>query len=36
MDRLRGRRTFVFIGGEMPMKFVADCGVEIVTRFGTP
>jgi thioredoxin reductase/NAD-dependent dihydropyrimidine dehydrogenase PreA subunit len=28
-------RVFVFIGGEMPLKFLSDCGIEIVTRFGT-
>jgi thioredoxin reductase/NAD-dependent dihydropyrimidine dehydrogenase PreA subunit len=28
-------RVFVFIGGELPMKFLADCGIEIVTKFGT-
>ena len=28
-------RVFVFIGGEMPLKFLSDCGIEIVKRFGT-
>jgi thioredoxin reductase/NAD-dependent dihydropyrimidine dehydrogenase PreA subunit len=29
-------RVFVFIGGELPNAFLAQCGVEIETRFGTP
>jgi thioredoxin reductase/NAD-dependent dihydropyrimidine dehydrogenase PreA subunit len=29
-------RVFVFIGGELPNKFLRECGIEIETRFGTP
>jgi len=28
--------TFIFAGGELPTKFLRDCGVEIETRFGKP
>ncbi len=28
-------RVFVFIGGELPTRFLSDCGVELVTKFGT-
>ncbi len=28
--------VFVFIGGELPTKFLAACGVEIDTKFGEP
>jgi thioredoxin reductase/NAD-dependent dihydropyrimidine dehydrogenase PreA subunit len=33
--KLPNDRVFIFIGGEMPLKFLSDCGIEIVTRFGT-
>lgn len=29
-------QTFVFIGGELPTRFLRDCGVEIETKFGQP
>jgi len=29
-------RVFVFIGGELPNKFLIECGIEIETKFGTP
>ena len=29
-------RVFVFIGGELPNAFLAQCGVEIETKFGAP
>ena len=28
--------TFIFAGGELPTRFLRDCGVEIETRFGKP
>jgi thioredoxin reductase/ferredoxin len=28
--------TFIFAGGELPTKFLRDCGVAIDTKFGTP
>lgn len=28
--------TFIFAGGELPTKFLRDCGVEIATKFGKP
>jgi thioredoxin reductase (NADPH) len=28
--------TFIFAGGELPAKFLRDCGVEIETKFGKP
>ncbi len=28
--------TFIFAGGELPTKFLRDCGVEIDTKFGAP
>jgi len=28
--------TFIFAGGELPTKFLRDCGVEIETKFGKP
>jgi thioredoxin reductase len=28
--------TFIFAGGELPTRFLRDCGVEIETRFGRP
>ena len=28
--------VFVFIGGELPTKFLKDCGIEIDTKFGAP
>jgi len=28
--------TFIFAGGELPTRFLADCGVEIDTKFGEP
>jgi thioredoxin reductase len=28
--------VFVFAGGELPTKFLRDCGVEIDTKFGAP
>ena len=28
--------TFIFAGGELPTKFLRECGVEIETRFGKP
>jgi thioredoxin reductase/Pyruvate/2-oxoacid:ferredoxin oxidoreductase delta subunit len=34
-QRIANDRVFVFIGGELPTKFLADCGVEMVTKFGT-
>jgi thioredoxin reductase len=33
--QLDNDRIFVFIGGELPTKFLAECGIEVVTRFGT-
>lgn len=33
---LENDRVFVFIGGELPNKFLIDCGIEIETKFGTP
>jgi thioredoxin reductase len=33
--RIGNDRVFVFIGGELPTKFLADCGIEMVTKFGT-
>ena len=29
-------RVFVFIGGELPNRFLAECGIQIETKFGTP
>ncbi len=29
-------RVFVFIGGELPTRFLRACGVHIETKFGTP
>src|SRR5690606_37542845 len=29
-------RVFVFIGGELPTRFLRECGVEIDVKFGTP
>lgn len=29
-------RVFIFIGGELPTRFLKQCGVQIDTRFGTP
>ena len=29
-------QIFVFIGGELPTRFLRDCGVEIETHFGAP
>ncbi len=29
-------QVFVFIGGELPTRFLRDCGVEIETKFGRP
>ncbi|MEN8374332.1 MAG: NAD(P)-binding domain-containing protein [Gemmatimonadota bacterium] len=31
-----GDQIFVFIGGELPTRFLRDCGVEIETKFGEP
>ena len=28
--------TFIFAGGELPTRFLRECGVEIETRFGKP
>ncbi len=28
--------AFIFAGGELPTKFLRDCGVEIDTKFGAP
>ena len=28
--------VFVFLGGELPTRFLADCGVEVETHFGRP
>jgi thioredoxin reductase (NADPH) len=28
--------TFIFAGGELPTKFLRDCGVKIDTKFGAP
>lgn len=28
--------TFIFAGGELPTKFLRDCGIEIDTKFGAP
>ena len=35
-ETLRNDYTFIFAGGELPTKFLRDCGVEIETRFGKP
>jgi len=35
-ETLRNDYTFIFAGGELPTKFLRDCGVEIETRFGEP
>jgi thioredoxin reductase len=29
-------RVFVFIGGELPTRFLKECGVEIDVKFGVP
>jgi thioredoxin reductase/ferredoxin len=34
--RLPTDYTFIFAGGELPTKFLRDCGVEIDTKFGAP
>lgn len=34
--RLANDYVFVFIGGELPTKFLEACGVEIDTKFGEP
>ncbi len=28
--------VFIFIGGELPTRFLIDCGIEMNTHFGTP
>ena len=28
--------VFIFIGGELPTRFLRDCGIEMNTHFGTP
>jgi thioredoxin reductase (NADPH) len=28
--------AFIFAGGELPTKFLRDCGIEIDTKFGAP
>lgn len=33
---LENDRVFVFIGGELPNRFLAECGVHIETKFGAP
>jgi thioredoxin reductase (NADPH) len=35
-ETLSNDYTFIFAGGELPTKFLRDCGVEIETRFGKP
>ena len=34
--RLPNDYAFIFAGGELPTKFLQDCGVEIDTKFGAP
>jgi thioredoxin reductase len=29
-------RVFVLIGGELPTRFLQECGVEIDVKFGVP
>jgi thioredoxin reductase (NADPH) len=36
LETLPNDYTFIFAGGELPTKFLRDCGVEIETRFGKP
>jgi thioredoxin reductase/NAD-dependent dihydropyrimidine dehydrogenase PreA subunit len=33
---LENDRVFVFIGGELPDRFLAECGVQFETKFGMP
>lgn len=33
---IRNDYAFIFAGGELPTKFLRDCGVEIDTKFGDP
>jgi thioredoxin reductase len=35
-ERIPNDYTFIFAGGELPTKFLRDCGVEIDTKFGKP
>jgi thioredoxin reductase (NADPH) len=34
--RIPNDRVFVFIGGELPTKFLESCGIEIDVKFGVP
>jgi thioredoxin reductase len=36
LHTLQNDYVFVFIGGELPTKFLKDCGVQIETKFGAP
>lgn len=35
-ERLRNDVVAIFAGGELPTKFLRDCGVQIETKFGRP
>ena len=36
IEPIPNSQVFVFIGGELPTKFLKQCGVEIDTKFGQP
>ena len=34
--RVPATQVFIFAGGELPIPFLRECGVEIETKFGRP